>query len=170
MLMIAAVVSIGSTIAAAIAGAPADSGVHQAVAPDSGVVDMLLRLVGRFIDKAGDVLTHPNVLWSVFAVVAGAVLGVIVTEALKRFAPLLPRIFEGEHWKLKVMALAAIVGGAIAFALTAVATDGTRAAVAVYSVVAMIAAAGATPTLYELAYKVAPNLTDRLLKRVRGEA
>jgi hypothetical protein len=126
--------------------------------------------VGRLLDAAGDVLTHPNVLWSAFFVLLGAVLGVLVTEALKRFAPLMPRIFEGEHWKLKVMAVAALAGGFIGAALIAVGTEGTRAAVATYSITGFIATAAATPSLYELAYKLAPGFTDRLLKRVRGEA
>lgn len=168
-LVLAAFVSITGAAAVAIAGTPADP-TQQTVSGDSGIFETLAHLTGRVVDSFGDILTHPNVLWSLFAVLVGAGLSILVTEFMKRFSPLLPQIFEGEHWVLKIRLFSALVGGALAALLDWRVVDGDAGDVGVFVVIAFIAAAAASPTLYDLAYKLAPSVTDRLLKRVRGEA
>lgn len=135
-----------------------------------GLLEMCARLAERVLEAVGDVITHPNVMWSTFLVLVGAALSVFIVEFLKRFSPLFPQVFDGQHWVLKIRLLSALIGGLISGYLIAHVIDAKPEDARAFALVGFIAAAAASPTLYDLAYRLAPGVTDRILKRVRGEA
>lgn len=136
--------------------------IEQSTSPDhsGGIFEALIDGVTGFIAVLFEQLQRPEVL----AAIAGAVIAVFVVEFLKRFAELrlLAWIFDGAQAVLKMRLAAAAIGGMLAVLLLDEASLRVQ-------VVVFIAAAAASPTIYDIAYRIAPSLTDRLLRRVRGE-
>lgn len=147
---------------AAHAGASPDE-VAQTVAdsPPEGFAAFCLYWLGKIVGPLVEAITSKLAVASYAACAAGAVLSVLLTEWLKRFAPLLTWLFDGQYAVLKMRLASALVGGVIAVMLG---PSGLKA-----GVIDFIAAAAASPTLYDLAYKLWPGFTDRMLSKVRGE-
>ena len=120
------------------------------VSGSSGLIGSVMDLLKDNIDVLSDVAL-------------GMALSILVVEFTKRFSSVLPHIFEGNNWLLKVRLYACAVSGVSTGLLSWYGEeDGIIIAVA-----ALVSGFG-SPFAYDLAYKVAPALMDKLMSKISG--